>query len=1249
MLPPAVPHTTPCASASPDQTPFPPSTSPTVASFDPSDHDLNHLDSAEMQAASPLLLPRGLLALPLDTGLFDAPPSPPGKDDAIPSPADMATPFVTAAAAPAHTDDSVVPAALADSAHYAQTTATAATTATGAEQLHADMCALAAAPARPSSPAHGDVAGVAALDLEADSGFGFSFHELMDAELMSVNELETLWTTSNPVSDAAARYAALEPIPEAASEDAGDDDTCHEATASETSTAGVGRDDAGSTAYTATHDAEDCTSDEMPTQLTQKLLALSERPASAAGALEGTGCRTPKQQASPAKAATAAVSPTRRPEPHRTTPALAAGDGTAAVQPEHGDGPAALDSLEPTRMLVGSADEHEGVASAGPSSKVILPDPFADIPATAMVAMKLPVSPRIVLTIVETVPVYMTVITTTEPAADSPGKWIVRRHRLLRLVENGYVNASSLLLAGGVASEQERSIVLSLEVGRFKWRRPQSKLYGTWIPLPRARALAATCSLNHRLGPFLNDNLEAYFPAPLPTSFIRHLIMPFFSDQPAALLAADASAPPAAPATTAALSAAETAREAGLGIEFQHLVNSTVAGRSHQQAQSISRTSTFGSAARGMPSPSIIQSLAARGGPLGLAGAAKAIFGTDGRHLHSLLQLLSAESPMMGASLGAEPHRARTPGHEAPAASEADAESSAATPSNCVETPPTPLTAATAAAVLTVADELARSAIGDADKATGPIPTPPLSAVEKPGNKPGAVAGGKPHGRDSGAAHSPAVPSPVAGLRPGAMTTRSRRVSSAGRPPAAAAAALAKAARESSTGVDAQELSAAISSTLGGPVPAAAPLDDAMDCDVGGGNSSSAQRDSQDHSDDLDMSMVLPSSDNDVDMISRSTPPSPPMPPVTPPRFRRLSTAPLRISRSASVSSMAIDSAGDGAAGSSSSSHGDSDGDADSGGAEGSDAHTKPQQHCASGTFNARLLQTMEAYGFTGTAKTNMLLRLRAAAAAKSTGRQQAVAPYLLYRNGAGSSALGGVGSKRLKSAVDGDDSSGAQGSVRKRARVVRIPRAKPLPRQGAAAAVPKGRTKNNKLSTPADASAVLRLASAIYNHTLNMATLAQAQRQADSAHAASTAAAAPRPTAAPPPAVERRSPAPGSAGVSVRPPARAPTPMQRPPLRTPTQPGHGRPMLPPRPPPQPPPNTPPRPAMRPASPGQPVRPGARPPMPVGGSPLRTPPPPHPPKAEAPAPRPPPSVVTRHQRQQQQQQQQQAGPSASGN
>ncbi|KAF9437819.1 hypothetical protein BGZ76_010983 [Entomortierella beljakovae] len=120
------------------------------------------------------------------------------------------------------------------------------------------------------------------------------------------------------------------------------------------------------------------------------------------------------------------------------------------------------------------------------------------------------VVPNIFLTIIDNVALFTTKL--VNPAGE---------YRLLRRADNGFVNATTLLLAGGVETEQERSIVLSLEVGRVRIRKPGSQLLGTWIPLARARALAATCSLHHKLGPFLNDNLESYFPSPLPISTQR--------------------------------------------------------------------------------------------------------------------------------------------------------------------------------------------------------------------------------------------------------------------------------------------------------------------------------------------------------------------------------------------------------------------------------------------------------------------------------------------------------------------------------------------------------------------------------------------------------------------------------------------------------------------------------------------------------------------------------------------------------
>ncbi|KAF9303054.1 hypothetical protein BGZ74_004443 [Mortierella antarctica] len=115
------------------------------------------------------------------------------------------------------------------------------------------------------------------------------------------------------------------------------------------------------------------------------------------------------------------------------------------------------------------------------------------------------VTPNIHLTVIDNVALFTTKL--VNPGAE---------YRLLRRADNGYVNATTLLLAGGVETEQERSIVLSLELGRVRVRKPGSQLFGTWIPLARARALAATCSLHHKLGPFLNDNLDTYFPTPFP-------------------------------------------------------------------------------------------------------------------------------------------------------------------------------------------------------------------------------------------------------------------------------------------------------------------------------------------------------------------------------------------------------------------------------------------------------------------------------------------------------------------------------------------------------------------------------------------------------------------------------------------------------------------------------------------------------------------------------------------------------------
>ncbi|ORX90314.1 hypothetical protein K493DRAFT_409934 [Basidiobolus meristosporus CBS 931.73] len=118
------------------------------------------------------------------------------------------------------------------------------------------------------------------------------------------------------------------------------------------------------------------------------------------------------------------------------------------------------------------------------------------------------ISPQIYITMVESLPFYVTTV--------GPAEGLINTYQLLRRYDSGYVNATTLLSVGGVESEKEQAVVLSLEVGRIRIRRRESPLFGTWIPLQRARQLAATCSLQHKLGPFLDYDLSNYFPSQLP-------------------------------------------------------------------------------------------------------------------------------------------------------------------------------------------------------------------------------------------------------------------------------------------------------------------------------------------------------------------------------------------------------------------------------------------------------------------------------------------------------------------------------------------------------------------------------------------------------------------------------------------------------------------------------------------------------------------------------------------------------------
>lgn len=120
-----------------------------------------------------------------------------------------------------------------------------------------------------------------------------------------------------------------------------------------------------------------------------------------------------------------------------------------------------------------------------------------------------PMEPPMFITIIDQIAVCVTVLEKTETA-----HWIMRR------LDTCFVNGTSLLEAGGIETESERSMILSFEMNRVRMTKPKSPLFGTWIPLRRAQELAITCSVQHKLSHFLEDSIEPYFPLPLPIQMI---------------------------------------------------------------------------------------------------------------------------------------------------------------------------------------------------------------------------------------------------------------------------------------------------------------------------------------------------------------------------------------------------------------------------------------------------------------------------------------------------------------------------------------------------------------------------------------------------------------------------------------------------------------------------------------------------------------------------------------------------------
>lgn len=123
-----------------------------------------------------------------------------------------------------------------------------------------------------------------------------------------------------------------------------------------------------------------------------------------------------------------------------------------------------------------------------------------------------PTNPSMYITVVDNIAVCVAVLAPTETVPEC---------RIMRRLDTNYINGTTLLTAGGIETESERSMILSFEMDRRRVPKQKSGLYGTWIPLRRAQELAVTHSIQHRLGVFLSENIEKYFPSPLPITISR--------------------------------------------------------------------------------------------------------------------------------------------------------------------------------------------------------------------------------------------------------------------------------------------------------------------------------------------------------------------------------------------------------------------------------------------------------------------------------------------------------------------------------------------------------------------------------------------------------------------------------------------------------------------------------------------------------------------------------------------------------
>lgn len=164
----------------------------------------------------------------------------------------------------------------------------------------------------------------------------------------------------------------------------------------------------------------------------------------------------------------------------------------------------ALDALLKKESTSTVAAPHPNTTQSMPTS------PTSSSPAhSSKIYPTTPTNPPMYITVIDNVTVCVATLSVPQENGD-------KTYTVLRRLDTGFVNGTSLLTAGGIDTERERSMILSFEMERIRIPNKGSDLCGTWIPLRRAQELAVTCSIQNRLGPFLSDRVESYFSSTIP-------------------------------------------------------------------------------------------------------------------------------------------------------------------------------------------------------------------------------------------------------------------------------------------------------------------------------------------------------------------------------------------------------------------------------------------------------------------------------------------------------------------------------------------------------------------------------------------------------------------------------------------------------------------------------------------------------------------------------------------------------------